>query len=416
MAEIPRDSSFDASLALLNNGYRFIGERCDRLGSDIFQTRLMLRPFICVSGEDAARMFYHPDRFTRRGSLPPTALMALQDRGSVQQLDGTQHRLRKAMFMSLMSPAAIARLGDIFDREWQTALKRWERQSRVVLQEEMERLLCRSACIWAGVPLSDSAARKRTTEFAAMIDGAGTLGPRNWKGLGLRLRTEHWARGVIDHIRDAPLSLTEPSPTEIIALHRGTDGNPLPTRTAAVELLNVLRPIVAVARFITFGALALHDHPRLRETLLNADDAWLEMFTLEVRRFYPFFPLIAGIVRNPFEWRGYRFTEGTRVMLDLHGTNHDPRSWEQPDVFRPERFQDWPGNAYSLIPQGGGAYENGHRCPGEWITNELIRRALRNLVTTMEYCVPHQDLSIDMSRLPAIPASRFIIDQVRNKQ
>tara|TARA_R110000850_G_scaffold8684_1_gene32078 strand:+ start:657 stop:1907 length:1251 start_codon:yes stop_codon:yes gene_type:complete len=416
MADIPRDPSFDASLALLNNGYRFIRERCDQLGSDVFKTRLMLRRFICVSGEEAARMFYHPDRFTRRGSMPPTVLMALQDRGSVQQLDGAQHRHRKAMFMSLMSPAAIARLGDIFDNEWQTRLAHWQRQPQVVLQKEVELLLCRAACRWAGVALNALDARKRTGEFAAMIDGAGSLGPRSWRGLGLRMRTEHWARSVIQRVRDSPLSPTEPTPIEVIALHRDADGHPLPVRIAAVELLNVLRPMVAVARFITFGALALHQHPQYRQTLLDADDAWLDMFTLEVRRFYPFFPVIAGIVRDEFEWRGYSFSKGTRVMLDLHGTNHDPRSWQQPDLFQPERFKDWQGNAYNLIPQGGGAYESGHRCAGEWITIELINRALRNLVSAMEYRVPPQDLSIDMGRLPTIPASGFIIDQVRNKQ
>lgn len=64
-------------------------------------------------GEEATRAFYEPGRFTRRGALPPTALMLLQDRGSVALLDGEAHRQRKAMFMSLMSPAAIARLADV---------------------------------------------------------------------------------------------------------------------------------------------------------------------------------------------------------------------------------------------------------------------------------------------------------------
>ena len=61
----PRDPAPDATLALLRRGYRFIPERCRRLGADAFETRLMLARAVCCSGEDAARMFYHPDRFGR---------------------------------------------------------------------------------------------------------------------------------------------------------------------------------------------------------------------------------------------------------------------------------------------------------------------------------------------------------------
>jgi cytochrome P450 len=85
---------------------------------------------------------------------------------------------------------------------------------------------------------------------------------------------------------------------------------------AAVELINVLRPTVAVARFITFAALALHEHPGARQKLQEGDEEYLERFVQEVRRFYPFFPLVGGRARKDFEWRGHRFEEGTWVLLD----------------------------------------------------------------------------------------------------
>ena len=73
------------------------------------------------------------------------------------------------------------------------------------------------------------------------------------------------------------------------------------------------------------------------------------MFVQEVRRFFPFFPAVAGRVRETFEWRGYRFDRGTHVMLDLHGTNHDSRVWREPDAFRPERFLQWDGSPSNLF-------------------------------------------------------------------
>ena len=100
---IPQAEGFDNTTALLGEGYRFIGQRCDALGSDLFSTRLMLRRVVCARGEAAARMFYQPGRFTRQRAIPMSALALLQGHGSTLTLDGQMHRVRKAMMMSLQS-------------------------------------------------------------------------------------------------------------------------------------------------------------------------------------------------------------------------------------------------------------------------------------------------------------------------
>ena len=38
MPSIPRDGPFDRSLAFMAEGYDYIGNRCRRFGSDIFET------------------------------------------------------------------------------------------------------------------------------------------------------------------------------------------------------------------------------------------------------------------------------------------------------------------------------------------------------------------------------------------
>jgi fatty-acid peroxygenase len=55
-------------LALLSDGYRFISKRRRRHRSDVFETRRMLRKAVCVAAEEAAGMFYHPDRSRICGS------------------------------------------------------------------------------------------------------------------------------------------------------------------------------------------------------------------------------------------------------------------------------------------------------------------------------------------------------------
>lgn len=100
-------------------------------------------------------------------------------------------------------------------------------------------------------------------------------------------------------------------------------------------------------------------------------------------------------------------------MLDLYGTDHDPRTWDKPEEFRPDRFRAWDQSAFNFIPQGPGDHYQNHRCAGEWITIELMKVAADFLTRQITYNVPEQDLRIDMSRLPALPRSGFIIDNVR---
>jgi fatty-acid peroxygenase len=404
--------SKDSTLALLREGYAFIPNRCRRHGTDAFETRLMLRKAICMMGEEAAEVFYEPDRFTRKGALPQTTLRLLQDQGSAQVMDGEAHRHRKRMFMSLMSPESIRELADATDDRWRAQIGKWEGMDRVVLHDEAQEILCRAVCEWAGVPLAESEARQRAREFAAMIDGAGAVGPRNWRGQLLRARTERWIQDIIEKVRTRELEVPEGSAAHVIAWHRDLHGELLDTEVAAVELINVLRPTVAVAWFVTFSALALHKHPECRQRLQSGDD-YLELFVQEVRRFYPFFPFVGGRVRNEFDWRGRHFAKGTWVLLDLYGTDHDTRIWEDPEVFRPERFRQWDGSAFNFIPQGGADHYVNHRCAGEWITIELMKRAVRLLTESMHYEVPEQNLRIDLSRMPTIPKSRFVITNVR---
>jgi fatty-acid peroxygenase len=100
------------------------------------------------------------------------------------------------------------------------------------------------------------------------------------------------------------------------------------------------------------------------------------------------------------------------VMLDLYGTNHDARIWHEPDQFRPERFVNWRGDPFTLIPQGGGDIATGHRCAGEPLTIELMKTATRCLLHKLRYVVPTQDLHVSLARIPALPASRFVLEDV----
>lgn len=360
-----------------------------------------------MMGAEAAERFYDGRHFTRTGAMPPTTVRQLQDKGSVQTLEGDAHRHRKALFMAMLTVDAVERIGRLFEECWQAAELRWTRQRQVVLHDEVCRLLCEAVCAWAGAPATGKALDAPTREMMAMIDGAGSMGPRAVLGLARRRRSEAWARQVIAEARRAAPQ-SEPTPVQQIATYRGPDGQLLDLRTAGVELLNLIRPTVAVGRFITFAALALHEYPEAAAWLRKDVEGRLRAFAQEVRRFYPFFPVIAGTVKTPFEWREHAFRAGDWVMLGLHATNHDARLWEAPRAFRPQRFLHADDMPPQLIPQGGGAHAADHRCPGEWITVALLGCAVRQLLA-MRYAVPPQDLAVPLIRFPTLPKSGFVI-------
>jgi fatty-acid peroxygenase len=318
------------------------------------------------------------------------------------------------MFMSLMTPDRIRHIGELSAQIWSAYAQKWSTMDRVVLYDEVCEILTRAACAWSAVPLEESEVALRTRHLTAMFDYAGSIGPRHWQARFARKRAEAWIEEIIQRCRDRQLNVPVDSALYVVANHLDLNGKLLSLNVAAVELLNVLRPIVAVAVYLTFAALALHHYPACREKLRTSVDDYAHLFAQEVRRFYPFFPAVGAKTRREFEWNGYHFSKETPVLLDLYGTNHDPRTWDAHNEFNPDRFRNWILNPYNFIPQGGGDSYSNHRCPGEPIAIELLKVAAIFLAQRITYEVPPQDLELETTRMPALPRSRFIIQNVKS--
>ncbi len=431
--QVPHEKTLDSSAALLAEGYAFISNRRKEFGSDIFETRLLGKPAICMGGAEAAELFYDTDRFHRQGAIPKRIQKSLFGEKGVQTLDGQEHSHRKLLFMNLMTPDRLKQLNEITEKEWLAAAERWAGKDSVVLFDEARDVLCRAAYEWAGVPLEEGEVHERGQEYVDMVDAFGAIGLRHRRGRRARARAEERIVEIIEGIRAGRIDVPENTAAHAMAWHRGLDGQFLDAKVAAVELINILRPIVAICWYVVFGALALHEHPECAEILRNGrsgninvlepgndygtqqkgqEGTWsqyTEWFVQEVRRVYPFTPLLGAEVSRDFVWNGCEFKEGTMVLLDVYGTNHDPGLWDDAETFRPERFRGWEGGPFDLIPQGGGDHYSGHRCAGEWLTVDVMKTSLDFLVNRVSYTVPDQDLTVKLSRMPAMPESKFVI-------
>lgn len=100
----------------------------------------------------------------------------------------------------------------------------------------------------------------------------------------------------------------------------------------------------------------------------SADDLerlpYLDAVVHESMRLYP--PAYAVVRRalEPFEVGGYAFPAGTQLLLSPWAMHRDPRYYDQPEEFRPERWLDGSARrlpAYAYFPFGGGP----RRCIGQ---------------------------------------------------
>ncbi|WP_371069407.1 cytochrome P450 [Sediminibacillus sp. JSM 1682029] len=411
--EFPKETGIDHSLDLLREGYMYIPNRRHSLQRNLFETRLLGQRAICMGGKDAAEVFYDHTKFIRSGAAPKRVQKTLFGENGVQTLDGEEHRHRKQMFMSLMSKERLELLHEITYKHLDLMAADWEKRNSIRVYQEAKKLMTRVACEWAGVPLWASEVEKRAEDLSTIIESSVSMGVRYQKGKNARKRSESWMMDLIEQVRRQERMPKEDTALYTMAWHRDLQGNLLEPRVAAVELLNILRPIVAIAIYISFTTLALHQFPGQASKLKETGQDYYRQFVQEVRRYYPFFPFAGARVKEDFTWHGYHFKKGTLTLLDLYGTNHDVHLWDNPDTFYPERFTEWQGSPFDFIPQGGGDHYLGHRCAGEWVTIQVMKVVLDYMVNRLDYHVPVQDLSFSMVSIPSIPKSGIKLTDVK---
>ncbi|MGV3704445.1 MAG: cytochrome P450 [Arcticibacter sp.] len=413
MQHIPRENILAGGLGLINEGFPFIMNRRIKHKSDIFKMSILGFDVICFGGEDAAKTFYDPQKFVRKGAVPPPIQNTLTGKNAIHTRDAHEHQHRKAMFMSLLNDGNIGSLQDLVREELAKASAVWETIPRIVLFREAAEVLAKAICRWAGIPVTDEQAVHAARSFVAMVDAYGSLGSRNIRGRKARKEMEKWISAVISDLRSGKLEAEKQSAVYVCAHYRDTKGNLLDIKMAAVELLNILRPTVAISWYVTFAVLALRDYPECRQKMMEGEDEYLTHFINEVRRFYPFAPFMGARVKKDFQWREHRFAKGSLVLLDMYGTNHDPRLWEEPFSFNPDRFAGRYIKPFDFLAQGGGDARSTHRCPGELITVETLKTFLIFLIRDVRYQVPEQDLSYSLARMPTMPQSGFIMEKVK---
>lgn len=413
---LARPSRIDHSLLLAREGYLFTAQLADEERRELADTgaltiSLLGRQALLVTGDAGVRLFYDEGRVQRRRAVPAPIGLSLFGPGAVHALDDDAHRHRKSMFRDALTQADVERLLEVAERRWRSELESWTEAGSGEVYAAAVDVFGASVIEWAGIREPEEQAREHARWLARIVDGFGVPGPAYVRAAGARRRCDRWASELVRDER-AHQSADPDSWLARVAAFVDHDGNPLPERVAAVELLNILRPTVAAAWLASFATIALVEHPhwrnRIREEAEQASGGAGRIataFAHEVRRYYPFVPVLAARARRDFRFAGHVVRKGQRVLLDVYGTNHGSE-WEDPWSFEPARFLEAdPCTITHYVPQGGGPVDSGHRCPGEGVSNGLVALTVSLLACIDGLDLTPQDRHFSMRRMPTRPAS-----------
>ena len=399
----------------LDEGYLLFSTLREEANAPVVKARLLNKEVIAVYGQEAAKKFYDPNNFKREGAMPKLVLKTLFGEEGVQTMDGQSHEHRKTIFMNLMTPKRMEDYHQIVDKNLSEKLD--QQQGEFDLFDLSKDVLFRSICEWAGIDLS-KIPKEEVEQLAdyqiSMISSAVTNPATHIKGVENRKKSEKWAQSLIEDARIHPVANKEEVALYAFANATDEQGELLPINVAAVELLNVIRPTVALTVWIALMGHALFSRPDIYQRLRAEFTQLQDSFIQEMRRYYPFFPMLPAFATKDVEIDGYMIPKDSWVVLDLYGTNHDERSIESPEVFRISRYLGKEKHIsydeeYEMIAQGGGKFEAMHRCAGEWITLHTLRVFSDQLVNKYEFSVPDQDWSIPMNQFPTFPNSKALV-------
>jgi cytochrome P450 len=89
-------------------------------------------------------------------------------------------------------------------------------------------------------------------------------------------------------------------------------------------------------------------------------DRYMNAVINETLRVRPVVPLVVRVLTGPMRVGDRVLPQGTRVVPSIYLTNRNPRVYEHPGEFRPERFLEGAPDTFAWIPFGGGI----RRCIG----------------------------------------------------
>ncbi|CAM2069865.1 Cytochrome P450 [Sulfidibacter corallicola] len=163
--------------------------------------------------------------------------------------------------------------------------------------------------------------------------------------------------------------------------------------------------VVSELERVTQGAAVARDHVE-RLTYLDA-------VIKEMLRLCPSIGGFTGVryLADPLELGGYPLPAGTMVAVATHVLHRDPDVYEDPLVFRPERFLEHKVSIYSWAPFGGG----NRMCVGKSFAIQEMKVVVATLLTRLEMRLDQPIGKPEVQGFFCAPSGRGPLVRVRDR-
>jgi cytochrome P450 len=171
---------------------------------------------------------------------------------------------------------------------------------------------------------------------------------------------------------------------------RDEEGVPMTDAELRDELVTLLLAgHETTATSVAWAIERLVRHPEKLERLTaeieaGDGDEYMQAVVNETMRVRPVVPIVVRLLQEPLRVGEHVLPKGTRVAPSIYLTNRDPRVYEAPAEFRPERFLESQPETFSWIPFGGGI----RRCIGASFATLEMKLMLRTILSDLQPHLP----------------------------
>jgi len=368
-----------------------LDNRREQYGSDFTLKLPMYGKTLVISEPDEVRQLFKSNQ-ADLGNMEPN-LGRVMGPGSLFALSGEAHRSQRKLLTPAFHGNRLAEYRELMAEEARAGMSTWPAgeslPSLPVMSAITLNIILRTVFGATGRDLHalrDLLPRLvRTGSILAVmpIPQWELFGYAPWGRFNRMRRQYHAIVGrLIDSARADP-AISERS--DILAMLIGAtydDGTPMSDREIAEELVTLLTAgHETTATTLAWAIERLRRHPdfltRLVADLDAGKDELLNAFINEVQRTRPVIAMtLRKVLVDSYAIGPWRVPRGMHIMVSISLTQTDPRLFDQPLRFYPERFLGKRPDPYELIPFGGGV----RRCIGAAFAHMELQIVLRTLL------------------------------------
>ncbi|HXV05481.1 MAG TPA: cytochrome P450 [Solirubrobacterales bacterium] len=387
-------------------------ELCRRRYGDIFSLKAWPIGLLVVISDPAEikRVFTSDPDVVHAGDGNAVTL-PVAGKESVLLLDGQRHLHRRKLMLPPFHGDRLSVYGGLIGEVADEEIDRWPLDTVFPMHSAMQSITLK-VILLAVFGIEDAERRAELERLIPkMINSPALLWPPLQRDLGswspwrrflaLRDKVDSLLFEEIERKRKDPELENRDDILSLLLQARDENGEPMgdeELRDQLVTLLLAGHETSATSLAWTFERLLRNEAvlARLRNKLAAGDEEYLDCVITESLRSRPIIPYAMRRLTEPFEIGGYEVPAGAFVGSSTTLVHNRPDLYPDPEVFRPERFEDKRADTYAWIPFGGGV----RRCLGASFATFEMKIVLGRVIERCDLAVPDPK--------PERPRGRFV--------